>query len=159
MHFHRKGFYAAAFTLSLLLITSCSITNTVTVARAGGSQTPQAPPATNQGTHRQVIIQATTFVPLEIDIEPGDTVTWVNQDANSHTITSIRYFQDEDDVSHIYIGETWDSGDINPGQSYSRTFDQEGTFEYLSLPLSTPSPMLEYAQLVAGLAVGAVVVS
>jgi len=156
--FWGKGFSIAAFTLSLLLISGCSANNTVTVLWTGGSQTILASPIANQGINHQVIIQTSTFVPLEIDINTGDTVTWVNQDVNSHTVTSIRYFQDEDDISHIYIGETFDSGDISPGQSYSRTFAQEGTYDYLSLPLNTPSPMPEFLQLVAGIAVGVVVV-
>ena len=130
-----RGLSIAALTLSLILISGCGANSTVTVLWTGGSETILASPEATQGTNSQVIIQAANFVPLEIDIKPGDTVTWVNRDVNLHTVTSIRYFQDEDDISHIYIGETFDSGDISPGQSYSRTFAQEGTYDYLSLPL------------------------
>lgn len=99
-----------------------------------------------------------TFAPLKIKIKLGDTVTWVNGDADTHTVTAVYHFQDEDDVSHIFIGEAWDSGDINPGQSYSKTFDEAGTFEYMSLPLHTPSPLDQYFSFVAQVDVGVVIV-
>lgn len=158
MRFLWKGFGTAAGMLSLLLIAGCSANTTVTVLWTGSSQTSLASQVASQGANHQVVIQAATFAPLEVDISAGDSVTWVNQDTIQNTVTSIRYFQDEDDISHIYIGETFDSGDIGPGQSYSRTFPQEGTYDYLSLPLHTPSPMPEYLSLVAGIAVGVVVV-
>jgi len=121
--------------LFLLLLTACSVTKTITVTPQDSSQVPQESSVIGQGNHHQVVIEAVTFVPLEIDIKLGDTVTWVNEDTNIHTVTSWYHFQDEDDVTHTYIGETWDSGDIKPGQSFSRTFNQLGTHEYVSLPL------------------------
>jgi len=121
--------------LFLLLLTACSVTKTITVTPQDSSQVPQESSVIGQGNHHQVVIEALTFVPLEIYIKLGDTVTWVNEDTNIHTVTSWHHFQDEDYVTHTYIGETWDSGDIKPGQSFSRTFNQLDTHEYLSLPL------------------------
>ena len=132
---YMKLVFISITVLLLLLLTACSVTKTITVTPQDGSQVPQEPSVTGQGNHHQVVIEALTFVPLEIDIKLGDTVTWVNEDTNIHTVTTWYHFQDEDDVTRAYIGEIWDSGDIKPGQSFSRTFSQLGTYEYLSLPL------------------------
>jgi plastocyanin len=158
MFLHGRGFYAGALALSLLLVTACGSTSTVTVVLDGGGLTGLPSMAISQGAHHQVLIQNATFAPLEISIKPGDTVTWVNHDGGPHTATSIRYFQDEDDISHVFIGESWDSGYIEPGQSFSRTFDTEGTFEYFSFPLDKPLPVPEFYQLMSGMALGVVVV-
>lgn len=63
-----------------------------------------------------VNIKGNTFVPDTVTIPKGTTVTWTNGDSVSHTVTSIS-------------GE-FDSGSIDPGKTYSYTFNQGGTFEY-----------------------------
>jgi len=128
-------FISIAVLLLLFSLTACSATKTITVTPQGSSQATQEPSVTGQGDHHQVVIEALTFAPLETSIKLGDTVTWVNEDTNIHTVTSWYHYQDEDGITHTHIGETWDSGDIKPGQSFSRTFNQLGTYEYLSLPL------------------------
>jgi len=145
-----------SITVLFLLLTACSVTKTITVTPQDSSQVPQESSLIGQGNHHQVIIEAVTFVPLEIDIKLGDTVTWVNEDTNIHTVTTWHHFQDEDDITHAYIGETWDSGDIKPGQSFSRTFNQLGIYEYLSLPLRIRTPLQHYEEVTN--AVGVIVV-
>lgn len=49
-------------------------------------------------------------------IPMGTTITWTNNDSVPHTATS--------DTG------VWDSGTLNPGQSYSFTFNEPGTFPY-----------------------------
>jgi plastocyanin len=49
-------------------------------------------------------------------VSTGTTVMWMNNDAISHTATS--------DTG------VWDSGILGPGQSFSFTFTQAGTFPY-----------------------------
>ena len=46
----------------------------------------------------------------------GTTVTWTNNDTMAHTVTA--------------VDNSFDSGMIAPGQSWSYTFDRPGTFEY-----------------------------
>ena len=120
-----------------------------------------APPMTSDGggVQHQIIIQGASFTPLVVDVKTGDTVTWVNRDTTPHTVTSIRYFQDEDDISHVYIGENFDSGYIAPGDSYTRAFSDTGNFWYFSLPLHNALPIPQYLQLVQEIAVGSVVVN
>ncbi|MDP2660203.1 MAG: cupredoxin domain-containing protein [Dehalococcoidia bacterium] len=56
------------------------------------------------------------FQPQSITIQVGDSVTWVNNGATSHTATS--------------DNALWDSGIMPPGQSFSRSFSSTGTFQY-----------------------------
>jgi LPXTG-motif cell wall-anchored protein len=54
------------------------------------------------------------FVPSTITISAGETVTWTNNGQSPHTVT----------------GGSFDSGNLNPGQTYSHTFSSAGTFPY-----------------------------
>ncbi len=55
----------------------------------------------------------------------GDTVTWQNTTSVSHTSTEC-----DSVCGTTPMGPLWDSGVISPGGSYSRTFNQVGTFNY-----------------------------
>ncbi len=67
-----------------------------------------------------VTIQNFQFSPPTITVTPGTTVTWVNNDSASHTATA----------DNMSAAESWDSGTINPGKSYSKTFNQGGVYTY-----------------------------
>jgi plastocyanin len=56
------------------------------------------------------------FGPAQLDALPGDTVQWENVSERSHTVTA-------DDGS-------FDSGDLESGQTFSRLFETAGTFAY-----------------------------
>lgn len=58
------------------------------------------------------------FQPQEVKVAVGGTVTWDNVGGNSHTSTS-----DEDGA--------WDSGGIEPDETYERVFSTAGTFDYV----------------------------
>ena len=70
------------------------------------------PSAGAQAT-RTVYIQDFYFSPAPIIVEPGTTVTWVNQGQAPHTVT--------------HTGGAFDSGTLQPGESYSYTFNEAGT--------------------------------
>ena len=99
----------------------------------GDVQTPKLEEVV--AANHNVIIGAVDFEPATIKIKTGDTVTWVNNDKETHTITSWRQYQDESYVVYTELGKIWDSGDIEPGGNYSRTFDTAGRFEYFSFPI------------------------
>ena|SRR3972149_4999509 len=63
-----------------------------------------------------VTIKSSTFVPDIVEISKGTTVIWTNDDGVRHTVTS--------------ISGAFDSGNIDPGKTYSYTFNQAGPFEY-----------------------------
>jgi plastocyanin len=65
----------------------------------------------------EVTIEGFAFEPQETRIAAGTTVTWLNaEDGAPHTATS------DDGV--------WDSGTLQPGEEYSFTFDEPGTYPY-----------------------------
>ena len=73
----------------------------------------QAAPVENPVT---VNIQDDAFEPATTSIAPGTTVTWVNNDDEAHTVTA------DDGL--------FDSGRLDPGDSYSVWFDGSGTVAY-----------------------------
>jgi plastocyanin len=83
---------------------------------------PPAPQPATQPTLSVSIVQGASvrteaaFDPNPAEIEPGTTVTWTNNDTVDHTVTA-------DDESR-------DSGRLRPGQTFSRTFGEEGEFDY-----------------------------
>ncbi len=64
-----------------------------------------------------------SYTPNPIEISAGQTITWVNGDAISHTVTS----GEADDPEE---GELFDSDAIIPDQNYSLTFDDPGNYGY-----------------------------
>jgi plastocyanin/uncharacterized membrane protein len=79
----------------------------------------------------QVIMKNVSFQPAQITVKPGETVEWKNADIFAHTVTA-------DDGS-------FDSGLIQPGQSWKMTVEKAGTIAYHC----TPHPNMK-ATLVAG---------
>lgn len=68
-------------------------------------------------TTKSVNIQGFDFQPQTLSVTAGTTVVWTNQDAASHTVTS--------------KGNAFDSGSLGNGESFSFTFNEPGTFDYL----------------------------
>ena len=61
------------------------------------------------------------YIPSLIVIEKGKQVTWVNEDSAFHSITSGYYGAPTD---------LFDSGHLDPFESYTLTFDKTGTYDY-----------------------------
>jgi amicyanin len=76
--------------------------------------------ATRAGTSHAVDIANFAFAPATLTIQVGDTVTWTNLDAVQHTATSTT--------------GAFDSGLLDQNESYSFTFTQPGTYDYLCTP-------------------------
>jgi plastocyanin len=66
---------------------------------------------------RSVRVEGKLFVPDRLEVLVGDTVTWTNDDAVRHDVES-------DDGS-------FDSGDLESGESFSVTFQKPGRLTYL----------------------------
>jgi plastocyanin len=61
------------------------------------------------------------YIPSTIVVEKGKSVTWINEDSSFHSVTSGFY------------GEPtglFDSGYLDPYQSYTLFFDEFGTYDY-----------------------------
>ena len=61
------------------------------------------------------------YIPSQIVIGNGKQVTWINEDSAFHSVTS--GFYDEPT-------EFFDSGHLDPYQSFSFTFDETGIYDY-----------------------------
>jgi plastocyanin len=69
----------------------------------------------------QVTMLANAFVPANLEICAGDTVTWTNQDTKEHTVTS--------GTPEVPDGR-FDSGPFYFGRAWSWTFEDEGDWLY-----------------------------
>jgi len=58
-----------------------------------------------------------SYGPTAIEITSGTTVTWTNDDFVAHTVTDIE--------------ESFDSGFVQAGSTWSYTFEKSGEFDYL----------------------------
>lgn len=91
-----------------------------------GAGTPSASPAATPGTPAAakavtIIIKDFAFVPANVTVKVGTTVTWINQGPTPHTTTA--YDQQGKKI--------WDSNILLKGQKYSVTFKSPGSFDYL----------------------------
>lgn len=93
----------------------------------GGELTASGPTETIEMTDEGI------FSPSRLEITPGTTVTWINTSPIVHSIAL-------DDPRHTA------SGLLDPGQSFSVTFDTPGTFHYQC----SPHPGMEGMVTVAG---------
>jgi plastocyanin len=74
------------------------------------------PIAGAQGNQQTVSIRDFRFDPAQVTIQPGTTVRWTNEGNTAHTVTA-------DDGS-------FDSGTLQPGDSFMFTFQDTGTVAY-----------------------------
>lgn len=75
------------------------------------------------------------FLPATVTVRVGDTVEWRNQTYATHTVTADPgLVRNRANVSIPGGAQSFNSGDLNRGQSYSRTFTIAGVYRYVSLP-------------------------
>jgi plastocyanin/LysM repeat protein len=84
-----------------------------------------APLPAPQAGQAMVSIQNFAFNPATITVRVGQQVVWVNNDSAPHTTTS-----GSCSGGTCTPAPGWDSGTLNPGQSFAFTFTQAGTFTY-----------------------------
>jgi plastocyanin len=74
------------------------------------------PTTAHQGAAFDISVVDFAFEPGTLSVPVGATVSWTNTGSRPHTVTA-------DDGS-------FDSGRLDPGEQFSQTFDQPGTFTY-----------------------------
>jgi plastocyanin len=82
-------------------------------AAASPAQAENPAPAVASGASVSIVDFA--FEPATLQVAAGETVVWTNDGLAPHTVT----------------GDFADSGVLNPGQTFSHTFDAEGAFDYV----------------------------
>jgi plastocyanin len=80
--------------------------------------------ASAQEVGAAVAMETLSFAPVEIHITPGTTLQWTNGSVLGHTVTS------DDGL--------FDSGMVNPGESFILTFDTPGVYQYYCVPHGSP---------------------
>jgi plastocyanin len=104
----------------VLLATACGGSTSPTPTTP--TPTPTAAPTLSASTSTVAIVSGastmtnTAYSPNPINITPGTTVSWVNNDNTTHTSTG--------------NAGIWSSGSIAPGDRFSFTFQSAGTFSY-----------------------------
>jgi uncharacterized repeat protein (TIGR01451 family) len=83
-----------------------------------------------------VTVGAAGFDPALLEVEAGAVVKWINVDAEAHTTTSftptVEYTGDITmrAVRNLRSSDGWDSGLLNPGETYMRQLNTEGVYTY-----------------------------
>jgi plastocyanin len=113
----RRGLHWAALAAALLVGAGMAGTAAASAAaRPVHGVIAQATGPTGAALQAGAIIDDRIFIPMELRVPAGTTVTWTNQGRLPHTTTS---------------PGVWDSGRLAPGASWSMRFDAPDTFNYL----------------------------
>lgn len=79
--------------------------------------TPTSTTTTPSSSTSSVDIKNMMFTPSQVTIDKGTTVTWTNNDNVAHTVTADN-------------NQSFDSGTIDPGKTYSFNFNTAGSYQY-----------------------------
>jgi plastocyanin len=78
---------------------------------------------------------ALRFEPANLTVAKGTTVIWRNSSQTVHTVTDDPgKASNKADAALPSGAQAWDSGNLNPGQMFSHTFDTPGTYKYFCIP-------------------------
>ena len=105
---------------ALIASTACSGTEAGTVAMVNGFR----------------------FEPSTLTVEAGETVTFVNDSSDIHTVTGRQgslpskasYFSSGGFTSESAAREDVDGGFVDPGDDYRVTLEEPGTYRYFCIP-------------------------
>ncbi len=126
-----------------LITTGAGIPLATRAHRASEDATPNAtPPGATPHTGEEVTVGMTMdlqFDPEDLVIPAGTTVTWVNDSAMPHTATGDPEVNPLAETNPEYVklpdgAEPWGSELLQPGESYSHTFDTPGEYHYICIP-------------------------
>jgi plastocyanin len=84
------------------------------------TDTGAAPPSGGGGGATTVDMKDIKFVPKDVTVKAGTTITWTNSDEVPHTVTK-----------DGGPGGQFDSGNIEPGATFELTADVPGTVDYV----------------------------
>lgn len=104
--------YAIVLVVMVALVAGMNFSYLAPGREPGNSPTGQAASAPH--TEKLVEIMSFAFEPTELAIKTGTTLVWANRDSSPHTVT----------------GDGFQSGTLQPGQTFSHTFDRPGVFTY-----------------------------
>ena len=117
----RSGRKSAALFIAGLVVGGLVLGSIAWMAAPGTLPSTGSPPSTTAS----VAIRNMGFDPSTLTVTKGTTVTWTNGDPVYHTVTS--------DAGGVPLS----SPNINPGEKWSYTFTDDGTYAYHCTPHST----------------------
>lgn len=82
-----------------------------------------------------ILIVGVTYVPNQITIQAGQTVRWINTTGSSHTVTADSALAN--DANNVLLpagAEPFHSGELLPGETFTKTFDVVGDYGYFCVP-------------------------
>lgn len=118
----------------------------ITVSRYIGSGGPPAAPpapddadvvddAADSGVVEVTMSNGLAYEAPTVRVRTGDTVRWINTTNLVHTVTADpERAMDPQNVRLPPGAEPFDSGDMNPGAEYTRTFEVPGRYIYFCVP-------------------------
>jgi len=115
---HRLLLSIAAFALvGAMAATGCSKSTKSAATTTTAKATTTTAASVNAGA--VIHISEYMFSPMSVTIKAGQTIEWHNDGNVAHTVTETS------------SPRTFASADVNPGQSYTQTFDKAGTYNYV----------------------------
>jgi plastocyanin len=133
----RRRFLHGGAALGFLVISAGSL---ATAAQQSATPSPAASPvATPVAAVTVKMTSQLRFEPAAVRIKRGETITWVNASPIPHTTTDdpdknpVKKTRPE--LSQLPAGaDSWDSGLLQQGQSFSHTFTMAGEYKYFCIP-------------------------
>ena len=111
-----KPFCGAGVLVALVALPGCGGEENGYASVPGSGEPAFEGPARSSA---RIVMRDIDFRPRKAKLAAGATVTWVNRDQVAHTVTE----------GNVVYNE-FDSGKVEPGQTYRRTFDQPGEVRY-----------------------------
>jgi plastocyanin len=110
-----KKFYSLLITLivALMILPGCSSGAPANSSTNAPYSNQSVVPSTDNKA--AIAIKGFAFSPKELSINKGDTVTWTNEDSAVHNV----------------VGGILKSKDLAKGESFSYTFADVGTYDYI----------------------------
>ncbi|MBX6770308.1 MAG: cupredoxin domain-containing protein [Chloroflexi bacterium] len=113
-------------------------TPAATTAPLAAGETPGTTKGVAQNGGAAVVVTMNDqyrYVPETVTIKRGQTIEWRNTSASTHTITDDP--SKAQDKSHAILpsgAQPWDSGNIDPGKSFTLTLTVPGDYTYFCIP-------------------------
>jgi plastocyanin len=132
--FRRRVFLIGIAVAGAGALVACSGGSAATTPSSSAAGSSAAAPATPT-------IQMTNdnkFSPATLTVPKGMTVTWQNASTMVHSATDDpAKAVNKSDAALPAGAQPWDSGLIQPGQSWTHTFDVAGNYSYFCIPHET----------------------
>jgi plastocyanin len=119
------GILIASVVIAGAIVATYILSGTMNMGVEGSENSVQQPTTTSIRSNSTVVkivanAGSNSFSPNPVEVNVGETVTWLNDDFSRHTVTS------KDGV--------FDSDIMGKGQSFSYTFDKAGEYSYYCSP-------------------------